>query len=145
MKPLPTYYSDRDSYAERQLEDAAAALQNAALVLGTPTMRHWFDEDLLARTQENLLRVQRLVLAKHQALTTRSLEALRAPQGDDHRDVAPGDVEDHFRDVPGSLSRGPEDLLPPSGVEREGEVRGEESLGVVGDGVDRDGDGSGVA
>lgn len=145
MKPLQTDYSDRDAYAECQLEDATAALQNASLVLGTHLMRHWFDEDLLARTQEALLQVQGLVLAKHQALNTRSLEALRAPQGDDHRGVATGDVEDHLRDVPGSVSRDPEDLLPPPRVEREGEVRGEEPLGVVGDGVDRDGDGSGVA
>lgn len=85
MKPLQTDYSDRDAYAECQLEDATAALQNASLVLGTHLMRHWFDEDLLARTQEALLQVQGLVLAKHQALNTRSLEALRAPQGEEPR------------------------------------------------------------
>lgn len=145
MKPLQTEYCDRNEYAERQLEDTTAALQNASLALGTPLMRHWFDQDLLARTQEDLLQIQSLVLAKHQALNARALEILRAPQGDDHRDLAPGDVEDHLRDVPGSQSRDPEDLLPPSGVEREGELRSEEPLGVVGDGVDRDGGGSGVA
>lgn len=145
MKPLQTEYCDRDMYAERQLEDAAAALQNASLVLGTPMMRHWFDEDLLARTQEDLLRVQSLVLAKHQALNARALETLRAPQGSDHRGIAPGDVEDHLRDMPGSVSRDPEDLLSTPGVEREGEPNGEEPLGVVGDGVDRDRGGSGVA
>lgn len=77
MKPLQTDYCDRDAYAECQLEDATTALQNASLVLGTPLMRDWFDEDLLARTQEHLLRVQRLVLAKHQALNTHALEILR--------------------------------------------------------------------
>ena len=50
MKPLQTEYCDRDMYAERQLEDAAAALQNASLVLGTPMMRHWISSPARRRT-----------------------------------------------------------------------------------------------
>ena len=69
-----------DEYAESQLLEAASALQKAALVLGSPLMRHWFDERLLARTQSDMLRIQDAVLAKLQRLNTRALEALQASE-----------------------------------------------------------------
>lgn len=38
-----------EEYAESRLLEAASALQKAVLVLGSPHIRHWFDEGLLAR------------------------------------------------------------------------------------------------
>lgn len=50
------------------------------LILGSPHIRCWFDEALLARTQSDLLRIQDAVLAKLQRLNTRALEALQASE-----------------------------------------------------------------
>lgn len=71
---------DHEAYAESKLLEAAAALQQTALILGSPHIRHWFDEGLLARTQSDLLRIQDAVLAKLQRLNTRALEALQASE-----------------------------------------------------------------
>lgn len=70
--------SDHEAYAESRLLEAATALQKAALVLGTPLMRCWFDEVRLARAQDDMLQIQGQMLAKLQRLNTRSLEALQA-------------------------------------------------------------------
>ena len=69
---------DHEAYAESRLLEAAAALQKAALILGTPHMRCWFDEALLARAQDDMLQIQGQMLAKLQRLNTRALEALQA-------------------------------------------------------------------
>lgn len=67
-----------DEYAESQLLEAASALQKAALVLGSPLMRHWFDERLLARAQGDLMQIQVAMLAKLQRLNARAFEVLQA-------------------------------------------------------------------
>lgn len=69
-----------ETYAESRLLDAAAALQKTALILGSPHIRCWFDEALLARTQSDMLQIQDAVLAKLQRLNTRALEALQASE-----------------------------------------------------------------
>ena len=71
---------DHEAYAESRLLEAAAALQNVALILGSPHIRGWFDEGLLARTQGDMLQIQDAVLAKLQCLNTRALECLQAPE-----------------------------------------------------------------
>ena len=73
---------DHEAYAESRLLEAAAALQKAAFVLGTPHMRCWFDEARLARTQDDMLQIQVQMLAKLQRLNTRALEALQASEED---------------------------------------------------------------
>ena len=70
-----------EEYAESQLLEAASALQKAALVLGSPLIRHWFDEALLARAQGDLMQIQVQMLAKLQRLNTRALESLQASEG----------------------------------------------------------------
>lgn len=72
--------ADHEAYAESKLLEAAAALQQTALILGSPHIRCWFDEALLARTQSDMLQIQDAVLAKLQRLNTRSLEALQASE-----------------------------------------------------------------
>lgn len=71
---------DHEAYAESKLLEAAAALQQTALILGSPHIRGWFDEGLLARTQSDMLQIQDAVLAKLQRLNTRALEALQASE-----------------------------------------------------------------
>lgn len=71
---------DHEAYAETRLLEAAAALQKAALILGSPHIRAWFDEGLLARTQGDMLQIQDAVLAKLQRLNTRALEVLQASE-----------------------------------------------------------------
>lgn len=134
-----------EEYAESKLIEAAAVLQKAVLILGSPHIRHWFDEDLLARAQGDLLQIQVQMLAKLQRLNTRALEELHARQGHDDRGAGLGDVENEFVDVPAAHHRGLVDALAAAGVEREGERNIEESLNVVGDCVDCDGGGPGVA
>lgn len=143
-KVLHTDYAPRE-YAESQLLEAASALQEAALILGSHLIRHWFDEGLLARTQGNLLQIQVKFLAKLQRLNTRALEDLHAGQGHGEGRGAVGDVEDKLVDVPATHHRGLEDALTAAGVERERVCDREESLNVVGDCVDCDGGGPGVA
>lgn len=70
-----------EEYAESRLLGAAAALQNTALILGSPHIRHWFDEGLLARAQGDMLQIQVQMLEKLQSLNTRALEDLHARQG----------------------------------------------------------------
>lgn len=70
-----------EAYAESRLLGAAAALQNTALILGSPHIRHWFDEGLLARAQGDMLQIQVQMLEKLQSLNTRALEDLHARQG----------------------------------------------------------------
>lgn len=72
--------SDHEAYAESRLLEAAAALQQTALILGSPHMRRWFDEALLARAQSDMLKIQDAVLAKLQRLNTSALEALQASE-----------------------------------------------------------------
>lgn len=69
-----------ETYAESRLLEAAAALQKTALILGSPHIRCWFDEALLARTQSDMLRIQDAVLAKLRRLNTRALEALQVSE-----------------------------------------------------------------
>ena len=69
---------DHEAYAESKLLEAAAALQQTALILGSPYIRGCFDEALLARAQSDMLQIQDAVLAKLQRLNTRALEALQA-------------------------------------------------------------------
>lgn len=69
---------DHEAYAESRLLEAAAALQKTALILGSPHIRCWFDEALLARMQGDLLQIQGQMLEKLQRLNTRALEALQA-------------------------------------------------------------------
>ena len=71
---------DHEAYAESKLLEAAAALQKTALILGSPHMRCWFNDALLARTQSDMLQIQDAVLAKLQRLNTRALEVLRASE-----------------------------------------------------------------
>lgn len=82
VQPSKVLHADfaPEEYAESQLIDAAAALQNAALVLGSHLIRHWFDEVLLARAQGDLMQIQVQVLAKLQRLNTRALESLQASE-----------------------------------------------------------------
>lgn len=71
---------DHEAYAESKLLEAAAALQQTALILGSPHIRCWFDEALLAHTQSDMLQIQDAVLAKMQRLNMRALEALQASE-----------------------------------------------------------------
>lgn len=85
---------DREAYAESKLIEAAAALQKAALILGSPHIRHWFDEGLLARAQAEMLQIQVQMLEKLQRLNTRAIEELHARQGHGEGCGAVGDVEE---------------------------------------------------
>ena len=134
-----------EAYAESQLIDAVAALQESALVLGSPHIRYWFDEALLARTQRDLLQIQVQMLAKLQRLNTRALGDLHARQGHGEGRGAVGDVENELVDVPAAHHGGLVDALAAAGVKGEGIRDIEESLNVVGDCVDCDGGGPGVA
>ena len=71
---------DHEAYAESRLLEAAAALQKAALILGSRHIRHWFDEALLARAQSDVLQIQDAVLVKWRCLNTHALECLQAPE-----------------------------------------------------------------
>ena len=73
-KVLHTDYAPGE-YAESKLLEAASALQKATLALGSPHIRHWFDEGLLARTQGDLLQIQVQMLAKLQRLNARAISA----------------------------------------------------------------------
>ena len=72
---------DQEAYAESKLLEAAAALQQTALILGSPHIRCWFDEALLARAQSDMLQIQDAVLVKWRRLNTRALESLQASEG----------------------------------------------------------------
>lgn len=74
-----------EEYAESRLFEAATALQKSALILGSPLIRHWFDDALLARAQDDMLQIQVQVLAKLQRLNARALESLHAPEGPSER------------------------------------------------------------
>lgn len=69
-----------EEYAESRLLEAATALQKSALILGSPLIRHWFDDALLARAQDDMLQIQVQMLAKLQRLNTSALEALQASE-----------------------------------------------------------------
>lgn len=79
-KVLHTNYAPGE-YAESQLLEAASALQDATLVLGSPLIRHWFDERRLARAQSDLMQIQVQMLAKLQRLNARTINDLYASQG----------------------------------------------------------------
>lgn len=147
MQPSKVLRIDRDHevYAESKLLEAASVLQKAALVLGSPHIRHWFDEGLLARAQGDMLQIQVQMLAKLQRLTTRALEDLHARQGHGEGRGAVGDVENELVDVPVGHRGGLKDALAAAGVERERVCDRKKSLGVVGDCVDCNGGGPGVA
>lgn len=70
-----------EEYAESRLLEAASALQKAMLVLGSPHIRHWFDEGLLARAQGDMLQIQVAMLAKLQCLNARAIKDLYASRG----------------------------------------------------------------
>lgn len=134
-----------DEYAESRLLEAASALQKAALVLGSPLIRHWFDERRLARAQSDLMQIQVQMLAKLQRLNARTINDLSASQGDDHGRVAVGDVEDELVDVRAAHRERLVEALAAAGIEAEGDFAREAPLRVVGDCVDGDGGGPGVA
>lgn len=134
-----------DEYAESRLLEAASALQKAALVLGSPLIRHWFDERRLARAQSDLMQIQVQMLTKLQRLNARTINDLSASQGDDHGRVAVGDVEDELVDVRAAHRERLVEALAAARVEAEGDFAREAPLGVVGDCVDGDGGGPGVA
>lgn len=71
---------DHEAYAESKLLEAAAALQQTALILGSDHIRRWFNEALLARAQGELMQIQVAMLAKLQRLNTRALESLQASE-----------------------------------------------------------------
>ncbi len=79
-QPYKVLHTDSapEQYAESQLLEAASALQKAALVLGTPLIRHQGDERLLARAQGDLMQIQGQMLAKVQRLNARAFEVLQA-------------------------------------------------------------------
>ena len=79
-QPYKVLHTDSapEQYAESQLLEAASALQKAALVLGTPLIRHQGDERLLARAQGDLMQIQGQILAKVQRLNARAFEVLQA-------------------------------------------------------------------
>lgn len=137
--------SAHEAYAESKLLEAASVLQKAALVLGSPHIRHWFDGGLLARAQGDMLQIQVQMLAKLQRLNTRALEDLHARQGHGEGRGAIGDVENELVDVPVGHRGGLKDALAAAGVERERVCDRKKSLGVVGDCVDCNGGGPGVA
>ena len=143
-KVIHTDYAP-EQYAESKLLEAASALQKAAIVLGSPHFRHWFDEGLLARAQGDMLQIQVQMLAKLQRLNTRALEDLHARQGHGEGRGAVGDVEDELVDVPVGHRGSLKDALAAAGVECERVCDREKSLGVVGDCVDCNGGGPGVA
>lgn len=86
-----------EEYAESRLLEAATALQKSALILGSPLIRHWFDDALLARAQDDMLQIQVQMLAKLQRLNARALESLHARQGHGEGGGAVGDVENELR------------------------------------------------
>lgn len=143
-KVLRTFNAPEE-YAESQLLEAASLMQKVALGLGSSLIRHWFDEALLARAQDDLLQIQVAMLEKLQRLNARSINDLHASQGDDHGHVAAGDVENELVNVPAGKHGGLVDALSGPGGKREGELDREELLGVVGDCVDSDGGGPSVA
>ena len=147
VQPCKVIHADYapDEYAESQLIEAASALQKAALVLGSPLMRHWFDERRLARAQGDLMQIQVQMLAKLQRLNARTINDLSASQGDDHGRVTVGDVEDKLVNVRAAHRERLVEALAAAGVEAEGDFAREAPLGVVGDCVDGDGGGPGVA
>lgn len=134
-----------DEYAESKLLEAASALQKAAIVLGSPLIRHWFDERLLARAQGDLMQIQVQMLAKLQRLNARTINELSASQGDDHGRVAVGDVEDELVNVRAAHRERLVEASAAAGAECEGDFDREAPLGVVGDCVDCNGGGPGVA
>ena len=81
-QPYKVLHTDSapEQYAESQLLEAASALQKAALVLGSPLIRHQGDERLLARAQGDLMQIQGQMLAKVQRLNARALESLQASE-----------------------------------------------------------------
>lgn len=143
-KVLHTDYALGD-YAESKLLEAASALQKTALILGSPHIRHWFDEGLLARAQGDMLQIQVQMLAKLRRMNTRALEDLHARQGHGEGHGATGDIENELVDVPVGHRGGLKDALAAAGVERERVCDRKKSLGVVGDCVDCNGGGPGVA
>ncbi len=61
-----------EAYVESQLLEAAVALKKTALILGSPHIRRWFDEGLLARAQRELLQIQVQMLVKLRRMNTRA-------------------------------------------------------------------------
>ena len=147
VQPSKVIHADYapDEYAESQLLEAASALQKAALVLGAHLIRHWFDERLLARAQGDLMQIQVQMLAKLQQLNARTINDLSASQGDDHGRVAVGDVEDELVNVRAAHRERLVEASAVAGAECEGDFDSEAPLGVVGDCVDCNGGGPGVA
>ena len=147
VQPSKVLHTDSapEEYAESRLFEAATALQKSALILGSPLIRHWFDDALLARAQDDMLQIQVQMLAKLQRLNTRALEDLHARQGHGEGRGAVGDVENELVDVPVGHRGGLEDAFAAAGVECERVCDREKSLGVVGDCVDCNGGGPGVA
>ena len=101
VQPRKVLHTDSspEEYAESQLLEAASALQKTALILGSPHIRHWFDEGLLARAQGDMLQIQVQMLAKLRRMNTRALEDLHARQGHGEGHGATGDAEDELVDA----------------------------------------------
>ena len=99
VKPSKVLHTDSapEEYAESRLLEAATALQKSALILGSPLIRNWFDDALLARAQDDMLQIQVQMLAKLQRLNAHALESLHARQGHGEGGGAVGDVETELR------------------------------------------------
>lgn len=99
VQPSKVLHTDSapEEYAESRLLEAATALQKSALILGSPIIRNWFDDALLARAQDDMLQIQVQMLAKLQRLNAHALESLHARQGHGEGGGAVGDVETELR------------------------------------------------
>jgi len=89
-QPCKVLHTDfaHEEYVESQLLEAASVLQEAALILGSPHIRHWFDEARLARAQGDLLQIQVQILAKLQRLNGSAINDLYTSQGEEPRKEA---------------------------------------------------------
>lgn len=84
-QPCKVLHTDfaHEEYVESQLLEAASVLQEAALILGSPHIRHWFDEARLARAQGDLLQIQ-----VQQRLNGSAINDLYTSQGEEPRKEA---------------------------------------------------------
>ena len=97
------------------------------------------------RAQPDLLQIQVQMLAKLRCLNERAINDLYASQGDNYGRVAVGDVEDELVNGRAVHRECLVELFAAAGVECEGDFDREVPLRVVGDCVDGDGGGPGVA
>ena len=97
------------------------------------------------RAQPDLLQIQVQMLAKLRCLNERAINDLYASQGDNYGRVAVGDIEDELVNGRAVHRERLVEVSAAAGVECKGDFAHEVSVGVVGDCVDGDGGGPGVA